>query len=36
MAGDSCGGPFKDDKTRWAGLDFPLQSAPEGRLPKEI
>lgn len=36
MAEDSCWGPFKDDKTRWSGLDFPLQSAAEGRLPKEI
>lgn len=36
MAEDSSGRPFKDDKTRRTGLDFPLQSAPEGKLPKEI
>lgn len=33
---NSCGGSFKGDKTRWPSLDLPLQSAAEGRLPKEI
>jgi len=36
MADDFCREPFNDDKTRWSGLDFPLQSAAEGKLPKEI
>lgn len=36
MADDSRRGPFKDDKTRWPGLDLPVQLAAEGRLPEEV